>query len=281
MPVQTFSIGKYKIMLAVSKAPQRPDIYNSYYTTIHSHEDCFECFVDLSGEITFEVNSKKYELMAGEILVIPPKINHRILNVSTDCLIPCIPFKLVPSPEADELSKMVGSCKKIKINDFVFALSKSIHNDQDAFPIFTEDTMNLKMQLFVAEIIRSIHEECQNNSAHNARNLKEKNEIIDNFFADPQNLCLSATDLADKLHISTRQLNRVLLTNYGVNFNAKLISHRIGYASWMLRNTDTPIEEIYEQIGYTSKSAFFKVFKENTGETPNQYRNSFFKVKKK
>jgi AraC-like DNA-binding protein len=34
------------------------------------------------------------------------------------------------------------------------------------------------------------------------------------------------------------------------------------------------IEEIAEQVGYNSKSAFNKAFKNHTGQTPSEYRKN-------
>jgi YesN/AraC family two-component response regulator len=47
---------------------------------------------------------------------------------------------------------------------------------------------------------------------------------------------------------------------------------RISKAKELLKNTDKSVVEIAELIGYNDSNYFFRVFKKNTGVTPQQYR---------
>ncbi|WP_443255820.1 helix-turn-helix domain-containing protein [Streptococcus sp. S784/96/1] len=66
---------------------------------------------------------------------------------------------------------------------------------------------------------------------------------------------------------------------------SQLISEaKLRLAQDLLANTNMPISEIAEQIGYTSESHFFKLFKNNYQITPDHYRRlmstSQYNVKK-
>ena len=50
---------------------------------------------------------------------------------------------------------------------------------------------------------------------------------------------------------------------------------RIEEAKRSLENTDLPIEEISERVGYSDASFFRRLFKRLTGLTPSHYRRFF------
>ena len=95
---------------------------------------------------------------------------------------------------------------------------------------------------------------------------------IDDFFENHMEQGVTANDLADELHLSKRQLDRILKSYYGMGFREKLTCSRMDRASWILRNTDKPIYEIITDVGYLSEAAFYSVFKSHYSETPAAHR---------
>ena len=99
--------------------------------------------------------------------------------------------------------------------------------------------------------------------------------LIDDFFelhmAEPG----GAEKLAQQLHLSRRQLARVLQKTYGMGFREKLIRARMDRASWLLRNTDYPISRIVTEVGYSSEPAFFAAFRAMFATTPQQHRTHY------
>ena len=90
---------------------------------------------------------------------------------------------------------------------------------------------------------------------------------------------LSLPVLAKKLAISTHHLSQIINDNLKQNFFEMLASYRIQEAQQILTNPTQQhlkIEEIAEQVGYNSKSAFNAAFKKITGQTPSQYRKQPF-----
>lgn len=81
--------------------------------------------------------------------------------------------------------------------------------------------------------------------------------------------------LAEELHLSRSQLNRFLKEQYGMTFREKLLRTRLDRASWLLRHTEKPVEDIVGAVGYSSESAFFQVFRKHFGMTPEKYRKQY------
>lgn len=82
----------------------------------------------------------------------------------------------------------------------------------------------------------------------------------------------SCEGLAKKLHLSTRQVQRLCLQYYGATFRQMLTSMRMEIAAYRLRTTDVPIGELAQQMGYSSAAYFSAAYKHHFGIAPSQDR---------
>lgn len=105
---------------------------------------------------------------------------------------------------------------------------------------------------------------------------KIKHKLLNHFeinkaFLDPD---LNMDSLAVALHIPKHQLTEVLSTVVGKNFFQFVNSYRIDAVKTMLLDSKNlySIEAIGYECGFSSKSSFYSVFKELTGETPISFR---------
>lgn len=83
----------------------------------------------------------------------------------------------------------------------------------------------------------------------------------------------SCEHLAEKLFLSTRQVQRLCLQYYGATFRQLLTSMRMEIAAHRLRTTDVPICELAQQLGYSSAAYFSAAYKRHFGITPSLERN--------
>lgn len=94
---------------------------------------------------------------------------------------------------------------------------------------------------------------------------------IDSFFTNyKENLTLDM--LAQSLHLSTRQTNRLLKKHFNASFKQKLQETRIEAAKDLLRTSRHSLEYIADHVGYTSTQYFCQLFFRMTGLTPAEYR---------
>ena len=85
----------------------------------------------------------------------------------------------------------------------------------------------------------------------------------------------SLSELAGQLRVSTHQLSQVINEGLGKNFFEMAAEYRVEEAKVRLRNQPhIKVEEIAEQVGYLSKSAFNTAFKKQTGQTPSEWRST-------
>ncbi len=81
--------------------------------------------------------------------------------------------------------------------------------------------------------------------------------------------------LAKRMAVSPHHLSQILNERLGQSFFDMLAQYRIKEAQkLLLENPHLKIEEIAEQVGYNSKSAFNTAFKKITGIAPSAFRKS-------
>ena len=83
---------------------------------------------------------------------------------------------------------------------------------------------------------------------------------------------ITAAALSKKIFLSERQINRHIFSQYSQTFNQRKSYLRINHACKLLLNSDMPISEISEKIGYISINTFYSAFKQQMGCTPSEYR---------
>ena len=82
---------------------------------------------------------------------------------------------------------------------------------------------------------------------------------------------LTITSAAEALHISERTLQR-RLQEAGLSFRNELTEARVSAAQNLLLTTDLDIKAVALQVGAASPQSFSQLFREQTGETPTQWR---------
>jgi len=85
--------------------------------------------------------------------------------------------------------------------------------------------------------------------------------LIHEFFSTHYNENLHICDLANALHLSERQTERLVIKNTGKTFREELITIRMNIAKKLLNSSDMSLKEISEYCGYNSYTGFWKAMK--------------------
>lgn len=99
-----------------------------------------------------------------------------------------------------------------------------------------------------------------------------RKEIIEEFFDNSVGTDILPEVLAEKLHVSVRQLNRIMIEIFGMGFKQKRMHVRVEIAKNWLCHTNKNLSEIAEICGYGFESSLTHAFKKATGMTPYEYR---------
>lgn len=87
---------------------------------------------------------------------------------------------------------------------------------------------------------------------------------------------LTRATLTNLTGISPNRISELINGHFGINFSEWINTYRINEARELLvaTNDSMTVKEIYYQVGFNSKSAFYGAFKKITGLTPSGYRLS-------
>ncbi|MEM7280015.1 MAG: helix-turn-helix domain-containing protein [Pseudomonadota bacterium] len=90
-----------------------------------------------------------------------------------------------------------------------------------------------------------------------------------------QDTHLSLEGLADSLDVSPRSASALINGHYNQSFYDFINGYRVSEAEQILGNPqqkEKPIQQVFEDVGFRSKSTFNAIFKKITGQTPTEYR---------
>lgn len=79
-------------------------------------------------------------------------------------------------------------------------------------------------------------------------------------------------EMSNTIGFSYPHLTRVFYKEMGINPIQYLINIRLEHGMYLLINTDTPIQEIAQQCGFSCANYFTKVYKKIFHTTPTEYR---------
>ena len=81
----------------------------------------------------------------------------------------------------------------------------------------------------------------------------------------------SAGNYAEMMHISTRHLNRITQAVLGKPTTDLIIKRVMLEAQRLLSQTEIPMSEIAEYLGYSDNSYFSRIFKKKVGVSPSEF----------
>ena len=92
--------------------------------------------------------------------------------------------------------------------------------------------------------------------------------LIEKRYAQP----LKLKDISDELHINSCYLSRLFHQYAGSSFSSCLVHTRINHAKELLVSTKLSVEEIGVRCGFCNASHFIRLFRQQEGVTPFQFR---------
>ena len=98
--------------------------------------------------------------------------------------------------------------------------------------------------------------------------MKSLTQYIDSHLRE--DLTLAA--LADYVHFNPSYLSRLFKQEMGVNLSEYILSRRIEQAKRLLRDSQKKVGDIAAEVGYRSLHSFSRLFRNVTGQSPQDYR---------
>lgn len=232
----------------------------------HCHAD-YELHLLLDGTCSVHIENNTYALKSGDALLIAPGQYHQPLQISGDFQRLCLSFSVSPGELSQAIAEATGSCRVLPM-DFRESAVGILRELSSASP-FCSTLLHGYLEQLLVYLLRGL--QIAPRSSYCIADAHWRTGVIDDYFETHITDC-SEAELAQLLHLSTRQLSRVLQRDYGMSFRQKRTGARMDYAGFLLRTTEQSISQICTSIGYQSEAVFYRNFKEHFGTPPLQYR---------
>lgn len=255
----------------------------------HSH-DFWEIECVLRGSCTLHFEEEMHILSEGAVCLVAPGSRHDV-EITDDSIVCCIMLRR---------STFEASFFSLLSRDDALSLffRTNLKSDQDPnYLMFeTQITPELEISLFyaLAECYRS--DVYSNSCCISHVNLlfasllrqagdspqfyryqagSDFSQILHAIRHHYQTVTL--TELAERFHYSKPHLCTLIKQNTGVSFTELLKQIRMSRATEYLLNTELPVFEIAEIVGYHSADHFARVFRGAFGCSPQEYRRTHVK----
>ncbi len=254
--------------------PQCALIDDVYVSDKHLHKEIEMAFV-LSGQVEIMVEEHVFTISAGELLCIRGSVLHEYLPKKQDADIVKIKFMkewLLPSflqsAQKEAYQQLYSQVFKTRPSEVVRELILSMLHC--SLPKYKEYFYYGKLVELTALLLAmpDLIAESLPVSIENLRYMEAALEYMqDNCYGK-----LTLKMLADHLGLTESYCSKYIKKNAGISFVEYLNAIRVNNAQRLLIYTDCNITEVVEQTGFLSVQTFNRVFKQQTGQSPSEYR---------
>jgi AraC-like DNA-binding protein len=132
--------------------------------------------------------------------------------------------------------------------------------------IYKQDLFDLHAGLLITAV-KSVTT-TKKDEAKGEQRIDKVKEIIDTRFQEN----ISLDDIAAQLYMSKPYLRLLFKKKFGTSPLYYLITKRVDKAKYLLNYTGIPVKEVAANCGFDNPYYFSKMFKQETGFTPSEYR---------
>ena len=211
----------------------------------HSHSFP-EIHIFLSGQAILKYENTEISVNAGDVCLVPDNVYH-IYNYI--------------APGSRRITFLIDTpmiCTSIRCAKFPVTLEPLLCHE---IQLFSRTGVDNRMKSLISYICAPLFE------SENKPLIPVKNRqfIINEFFAKKYNTDVTLYDLAQELCLGIKQTEREVKKYTGNSFRDELRRKRIEMANILMKTTDFPLTKISELVGYTTYSGFFKATSQFNG----------------
>ena len=245
-------------------------LQRTWRTNHHCNAD-YELHIILKGECSVSAGDSNHTLKGGTALLIAPGVYHKPSEASSDLCRVSISFTPTKGKAATAFKNEIQESVVFLPSAELLTYTRMLAAENEKSLPLKEGVQHSLVSLLTISLLRDL-KLVTYIKPKNEKTLLDRTQLIDNFFETRFSEKIGCTDLAEELHMSTKQLSRILKKNYGMSFREKLISTRMDHAALLLRTTEERIQDVVEAVGYASYEAFYKAFTSRYGVNPQKYQ---------
>lgn len=239
----------------------------------YSHyRDMYNIHIVKSGIATVETGGHRYTLTKNDVYLVRP---YELTVQTSDIEHPC---ELYFFAFNGELSEELISKSVFKNNTtFTSLKDESIFERimKIAFLLNQKSSRNIFTYRYLFELLSYFNssDEYLLPQKNNADSYYQKYiSSIQEYIHSNYSKSIKISELATQLGLSRSHLYRIFKADKGISIEDYLIDVRINAARSLLTDTQFSCISIASLVGYSHYTTFFRIFKQRTGLTPQQYR---------
>lgn len=252
------------------------------------HHDFYECYLFISGDVTYLIEGKTYHLKPEDIILVNSKELHQAIINNKETVYERIVLwidkgflKRLSSEEVD-LSRCFedGDRKNVLRGDIEFQQNiKTLLNKLINLENYSGIGRELLYKSYITEIMVHLNNLAFNEGAHLSTDMKKSNLIdgIIDYINSHLDEDITIDDLAEKFYLSKFHLLREFKKHTGTTIHRYIVQKKLIEAKELILR-EIPITEVYRQCGFGDYSNFFRAFKNEYGVTPKQFYEMMSKV---
>ncbi|WNR42695.1 AraC family transcriptional regulator [Paenibacillus roseipurpureus] len=264
--------------------------YQGYY---HCHQGMEFLFIH-QGNGHVKVDNQIIRVAPGTLIYFQPYQLHRVqINISTDQPYERTVISFEPAVFTSYIDPLVHLAEYYNYlwqgklpKQYVEALTE----DSDLYRIFElfhkrlatckKTEIQHEFGVLIIRLLHALHEMGFNDSDSisdtDSLRLKRHSETIMTWIEEHYMKDITLAQISEDLHLSKTYISRIFREETGASLMDYLTARRIRQATFLLHETDLPVELIGENVGFPNFSYFCQVFKKHTGFSPNQLRKNKF-----
>lgn len=229
-----------------------------------------------TGDGTFHINGRDYSIKSGTFLMFPGQLCHQV-EVEKDYK----GFNFLVAPNF--LSRMTQLSQSITYDRFHLNVQRKMRSilENMESEIAAQNTKSERYVYLLMEQLTIWIERGRTNMGSQSHvelphttTPRILDELIEYIEANLHN-DLSIKTLSNAINYSPSQIWRLTRAKIGKSPTELITGIRIARARNLLSNSDDTITNISNSIGFSSPGYFSRVFREETGMTPREYRRHY------
>ena len=251
---------------------------------LHTHP-FYEIFACESNRFVIMFEGFEQPLEPGDILIIPPVCRHVMLSDENRRSWPSIHF-LFEKRSCGEQNLFEDLVSFLDSEDPI--ISENRKNESAALTELMKSVPDGEMKYLAAtladiliRLTRFPHRKVELPLPEGKKSGSGKkvdimiNKQIEDLIASRYMTDITAAQASEILHLSVRQLDRIMLKNYNMSFHRTVTLRRLTVAAEFFKTTKLSIERISSDVGFESRAGFTKAFQRQFGMTPLKYRKAY------
>ncbi|ADD02960.1 transcriptional regulator, AraC family [Thermoanaerobacter mathranii subsp. mathranii str. A3] len=254
----------------------------------HTHSSFEFHFVPVGSSLVI-LDDHEFIIREGEFYVTAPGLYHeqrsageRYIEYSINC-----DFEKADDSvffEGDVILEVLNSSKCGPVKDhygsmkyFELALKEAYHQEIG----FYNNIKSLAIMIIIMAVRAIVFENSTSYFYSVPKKLEETDyrfNLIKKFIEDNITSDLRVNDIANYMHLSSKQINRIIKEKTGKSTKEFINFIKLQEAKRLLKNTNISIKEIANSLGFSSEYYFNQFFKREEGFPPGIYRNSIKKI---